>query len=71
MKNLFVPEDASSDEAADIGREENSGAVSAADSRQNQPEVRGSPSDGAAGPPAMVFSEGDGSYQNTTQRQTS
>ncbi|XP_027146988.1 serine/threonine-protein kinase Nek5 [Larimichthys crocea] len=65
MKNLFVPEDASSDDGTE--ENEDGGAASAADSQQNQAEVRGPPSDGAAGPPATVSSEGDGSNQNTTQ----
>ncbi|TMS01154.1 Serine/threonine-protein kinase Nek5 [Larimichthys crocea] len=65
MKNLFVPEDASSDDGTE--ENEDGDAASAADSQQNQAEVRGPPSDGVAGPPATVSSEGDGSNQNTTQ----
>ncbi|TKS66742.1 Serine/threonine-protein kinase [Collichthys lucidus] len=71
MKNLFVPEDASSDDGTE--ENEDGGAASATDSQQNQAEVQGPPSDGAAaaaGPPAVVSSGGDGSNQNT-QSQTS
>ncbi|XP_074513716.1 serine/threonine-protein kinase Nek5 isoform X1 [Sebastes fasciatus] len=76
MKNLFVMEDGSSDEAehteeraaANDGMEENEdvGAVSAADSQQIQPEVEDSRADVVSNEPEECYGQSEHSDDNTT-----